>query len=328
MLECNRSDEREPHNMRMANMTKRLKTLAFKALAFLVKNFANRGLGKIPFAKAVYDYLYQSFGVKEVTLNVHGSKMIVRVLNNDEISCQLLFSQSGYEKYQASLFQKLVTEDMTVVDIGANIGFYTLLAAKLVGTKGKVFTFEPEPQNYALLLRNIELNGYKNVTPVRKAVSSKTGKADLFINKRTGSHGFLSDREDVIGVTTVETMSLDNYFEGKECPIDIIKIDVEGSELAVFAGMPNIIKKNGNLKIFTEFYWPRGLQKPGFSPREYWDKIIKSGFKFIYLINERVQELELTDLASVLKYCEYTAVAKVPSPNLLCTKVPLEVSSR
>jgi FkbM family methyltransferase len=211
---------------------------------------------------------------------------------------------------------------MTIVDIGANIGYYTLLAAKLVGDKGRVFAFEPEPQNYALLVRNIELNRCMNVVPVRKAVSSKTGQADLFLNRETGAHGFLPDRENVIGVTTVETVSLDEYFKGRECPIDVIKIDVEGSETEVLRGMSRIIKENDSLKMFTEF-WPWGLQKSAFSPGEYWGKLVESGFKFIYLINEHEQRLEPTDLPSVLRYCEDTSVAKLPSANLLCAKVPL-----
>jgi hypothetical protein len=90
--------------------------------------------------------------------------------------------------------------------------------------------------------------------------------------------------------------------------------------------MQNIIKDNNNLKIFTEF-WPWGLQKSGFPPQEYWDKLIESGFKFIYLINERKQRLELTDLSSVMRYCEDTSLSSLPSANLLCTKVPLRMKT-
>jgi FkbM family methyltransferase len=304
-----------------------LKATAFKVLAFLFKNTVGRGLGKIPFTIKIYDYLYRKLVVTELILNVHGSKMITRVSNDDPISYQLLFNRNGMEMYETKLFKNLVTKGMTVVDVGANIGYYTLLAAKLVGDKGRVIAFEPEPQNYALLVRNIKLNSYRNVVPVKKAVSRKTGTADLFINKQAGAHGFFPDRDDNIGVTRVETVSLDQYFKGRENPIDIIKIDVEGAELAVLQGMPNIIRNNDNLKVFTEFFWPSGLQKSGFSPRQYWDKLSESGFKFIYLINDYEQKLELTDLASVVRYGEDMSVAKLPSPNLLCTKIPLGVSS-
>jgi len=305
---------------------KGFKESAFRALTFLFKHTVGRGLGRIPFTRKLYNYLYRSLVVDELILTVQGSKMITRVSNDDGVSYQLLFYRSGLEKYETKLFKKLVTRGMTVVDVGANIGYYTLLAARLVGNEGKVFAFEPEPQNHVLLLRNIELNGYRNVVPVRKAVSSKTGTADLFLNRETGAHSFLRDRQDIIGVTTVETVSLDEYFKDRELPIGIIKIDVEGAELSVLQGMRNIIRKNENLKIFTELFWPASAQKAGFSPQRYWDNLVKFGFKFIYLINDTEQRMELTDLPSLVRYGEKRSAAKLPSPNLLCSKMPIEVS--
>lgn len=305
---------------------RRVKSAGFKVLTFLFKYTVGRGLGKIPFTIKIYDYLYRKLAVNELILNVHGSRMITRVSDDDGVSYQLLFYRSGLEKYEIKLFKKYVTKGMTVVDVGANIGYYTLLAARLVGDKGRVIAFEPEPQNYALLVRNIGMNSYRNIVPLKKAVSSKTGTADLFLNRQSGAHSFSPDRDDNIGVTRVETVSLDQYFKGRERPIDIIKIDVEGAELAVFQGMSNIIRKNDNLKIFTELFWPEGLQKSRFSPRQYWDNLTEFGFKFIYLINDTEQRLELTDLFSLVKYGESRSIAKLPSPNLLCTKMPLEVS--
>ena len=306
---------------------KRLKALAFQALTFIFKHTVGRGFGKIPFATAAYNSLYRRLAVSELILKINGSKMIMRISDADGVSYHLLYYRDGLEKYETKLFKRLIKKDMTVIDIGANIGYYTLLSARLAGNKGKVFAFEPEAENYNLLIRNVELNEYKNVTPVKKAVSSNAGKADLFLNKETGAHGFLPDRDGVVGVTTVDTVSLDEYFKHTNYPIDIIKIDVEGSELAALAGMQNIIKHNANLIIFTEF-WPWGLQKSGFPPREYWDKLVESGFKFIYLINEKKQRLELADFSSVIRYCEDTSLSSLPSANLLCTKVPLSMKTK
>lgn len=307
--------------MRQNTASQRLKTAVFKVFVALVKPLWGKGFGRIPPVGAAYKYLYRKLAVKEVILQIHGGKMITRTSELDGISHELIYC-SAYEKLETKLFEQYVAKDMIVVDIGANVGYYTLLAAKLVGDKGKVFAFEPEPDNYALLVRNVELNGYGNVITVRKAVSSKMGRAKLFLNKQTGAHGFLPDREDVIGVMTVETVSLDEYFGGKECPVDIIKLDVEGSEISVLLGMQNVVKNNDNLKLFTEF-WPWGLQKSGFPLQGYWDKLVESGFSFIYLINEQEQRLEPADFTSVVNYCEDTSVVKLPSANLLCSKVPL-----
>jgi FkbM family methyltransferase len=302
---------------------KELKTASFKIFISLVKPLWGKGLARIPPLGAIYRYLYRNLSVNEIIMQVHDSKMIIRTSYLDGFSNELLY-RDAYEQYETKSFEQSVTKGMTVVDIGANVGYYTLLAAKLSGNKGKVYAFEPEPDNYALLVRNIELNNYGNVTPVKMAISSRVGEAQLYINKETGAHGFFPDREGVIGVTTVKTTSLDEYFKGKEYPINIIKIDVEGSELAVLTGMQNIIRRNKNLKIFTEF-WPLGLEKCGSLPRKYWDKLFESGFKFIYLINEQAQRLESIDFSSVMKYCEDTSGGKLPSANLLCTKTPVEV---
>jgi FkbM family methyltransferase len=307
------------------NIIKELKTTSFKTFIALVKPLWGRGLGKVPPLGSIYRYLYRNLSVNEIIMQVHNSKMIIRTSYLDGITNELLY-RDAYEQYETKLFEQSITEGMTVVDIGANIGYYTLLAANLSGNKGKVFAFEPEPNNYALLVRNIELNDYRNVTPIRMAVSSRIGEASLFLNRETGAHGFLPDREGVVGITTVETTSLDEYFKGREHPIDVIKIDVEGSELEVLAGMQNIISHNKNISIFTEF-WPLGLEKCGSPPREYWDKLIKSGFKHIYLINEQEQRLEPTDFSSVMTYCEDTSIGKLPSANLLCVKMPLKVNS-
>ncbi len=298
----------------------RIKSAAFKSLVFLFKHSVGRGLGKIPFTKSIYNYLYNRLLVDEVVLNVHGSKMITRTSADDGVSYQLLFYRTGLEKYETKLFEKLLTRGMTVVDVGANIGYYTLLAARLVGVKGRVFAFEPEPENYALLIRNIKLNDYKNIVPEKKAVSSRTGKAELFINKETGAHGFLPERENIKGVTTVETVSLDEYFKGRESPIDVIKIDVEGAELEVLNGMRNVVGKNDSLKIFTEVFWPAGTQKTRPPAQKYLDSLVKLGFKFIYIINDEEQRLELTGVPSVIRGAEARAAAKLPSLNLLCAK--------
>ena len=309
------------------DIMKTLKPLAFQVSNLAVKPLAGKDIGRFRPIRAIYRYLAPHLIPEEKRLvDVNGCKMLVHMEEYkgiDGITHQELLL-GIYEKYTTALFKELVGGGMNVIDIGANIGYYTLLAAKLVGDEGKVFAFEPEPRNYALLLKNIELNGYKNVIPRQQAVSNKAGKVKLFLHEvESGAHSLYEVRKDAREAIVVDAISLDEFFAGEECPIDIIKIDVEGAEMVVLLGMSKIVKNNDNLKIFTEF-WPPGLQSSGFSAQEYWHKLVESGFKYIYFINEQEQRLEPADFASIVKFCKGNLLRAVASVNLLCAKSPLE----
>lgn len=71
-----------------------------------------------------------------------------------------------------------------MIDVGAHAGYYTLIAARAVGDKGRVFAFEPELSNYKLICKNVQLNSYRNVVPVRKAVTNITGSIKLFLAEK------------------------------------------------------------------------------------------------------------------------------------------------
>jgi FkbM family methyltransferase len=216
-----------------------------------------------------------------------------------------------YEKYETELFKRLVKKGMIVVDVGANIGYYTLLAAHLVGNEGKVFAFEPEPYNYNLLCKNIKVNGYRNVIPVRKAAYSKSGKMKLFLDKSNlGGHSLSEANVDRSASITVEITSLDDYFKNTDYRIDLIKMDVQGSEMEVLEGMTNIINQNDNLKIITEF-WPIGLQNTGSSPTGFLKKLIEYGFA-LYQIGQYVKPINVNHLVRIYTDKKFT--------TLLCKK--------
>ena len=89
-----------------------------------------------------------------------------------------------HEQFETEVFKKEIEKGDTVLDLGSHIGYYTLIAAELVGEKGKVFAFEPEPTNFVLLKKNIKINNYQNVIPVQKAVSNKNGKGRLYLKEK------------------------------------------------------------------------------------------------------------------------------------------------
>ena len=123
-------------------------------------------------------------------------------------------------------------------DVGANVGFYTLLAARAVGPTGRVVAFEPHPQNVQALERNVQLNGLENVLIVPKAASRAAGHASLEVrNRATARLGTQHGLE-------VETVALDDIVSAHpELRPDVVKIDVEGHELDVLAGFRRTLEQ-------------------------------------------------------------------------------------
>jgi len=278
----------------MTELHKLLLSMPGKLASFI----AGKGFGNFPLVMWIHSFFYHHLKPSGIVLiDVQGSKMYVN--SRDVGVTPFLLEWGCYEKYETELFKRLVKKGMVVVDIGANIGYYTLLAAHLVGDEGKVFAFEPDPYNYDLLCKNIDVNGYRNVIPVQKAVSSKSGETELFLDKSNlGGHSLSEANVDKGASITVEVTSLDDYFKNKDCEIDVIKMDVQGSEMEVLEGMTNTINQSDNLKIITEF-WPIGLRNTGSSPAGFLNKLVEYGFA-LYQIG---QHLELIDVNNSLRLC-------------------------
>ncbi len=274
----------------MSELRKLLLSMPGKLASFI----AGKGLSKLPLVATIHSFFYHHLkpgGI--IMIDVQGSKMHIDL--RDTGVAPFLLEWGFYEKYETEFFKRLIKKGMVVVDIGANIGYYTLLAARLVGEEGKVFAFEPEPYNYRLLCKNIEVNGYRNVIPKRKAVFSKTVKTELFLDKRNlGGHSLSEANVDNGTSITIEATSLDDYFKNTDHKIDVIKIDVQGSEMKVFEGMANTINQNDHVKIITEF-WPRGLQNSGSSPTGFLNKLIDFGFT-LYQIGQNVEPVDVNHL--------------------------------
>jgi FkbM family methyltransferase len=308
-----------------------IRTLPYKALMQMVKPFDGTGIGRrFRLLREIYRRLAAVLIIpaQKSLLSVNDYKMFVHVEGYKGVGSvdHRLMVDGIWEAYITALFKRLVKRNMTVVDIGANIGYFTLLAASLVGEEGKVFAFEPVPQNYALLVKNIELNGFKNAIPVQKAVSNHTGEVEFFMDSVALGHSSLfSVSENLTEPIVVDAISLDEFFKDGECAIDIIKMDVEGAEMTVLLGMAKILENNDDLKIFTEF-WPDGLQESGFSSKEYWDKLKQCGFKFIYFIDDSRKRLEIVGFEDVIRNCQNRIFKQTTRHvNLLCARSAVEL---
>jgi FkbM family methyltransferase len=156
----------------------------------------------------------------------------------------VLRGAKGYEAKYVDVLRSLIREGDTVFDVGANIGFYTVLFSRWVGVKGKVIAYEPDPSNVDLLKRNLLINKSQNTITRELALGNHVGKDRFSVDYATGATGHIGEgptygevifgrgRESLI---TVDINTLDVEVERWGTP-NLIKLDIEGSEFDVLSG--------------------------------------------------------------------------------------------
>ena len=198
-------------------------------------------------------------------------KITVRLDRPDEIQT---WTRNFNPDDEVGVFLSQLREGFVVLDIGANVGLISLLAAKKVGKTGKVYAFEPVPKIFARLQENIALNGFNNVEPVPLALSSQKGKAMIFV-----AHGASSLFRRVSDeFVEVPTERLDDFVEQEGIErVDAIKLDVEGAELHVIRGADKTIRRFKPI-MMVEIN-PDTLKAAGTTPQELFETIVSYGYK-------------------------------------------------
>jgi FkbM family methyltransferase len=166
------------------------------------------------------------------------------ILDLDDWIPYHLFWFDLYEKNETKLFRSLVHSGMIILDVGANIGYYTLQAAGRVGPSGHVHAFEPVYDTFTWLRSNILINKFTNITANRCVVGNRKGEVSIFVaDKSDTGRSSLSCMSDFSGKTeVVDSITMDDYLEQRNiAKVDLIKIDVEGSELSVLKGMQQLL---------------------------------------------------------------------------------------
>lgn len=168
---------------------------------------------------------------------------------------------------EARALAAIVRPGMTVLDVGGNLGLYTLLLARLVGPAGKVITFEPDPDVFALLRQNLDLNHCANVEAHNLALGrtrSRLRLRRLILNSgdnTLGQGGSGLFRREV----DVEVVSFDEFRPGLRP--DLVKVDVQGWELDVLRGMERTLAAEPAPQLYLE-YWPAGFRRAGYTAPE------------------------------------------------------------
>jgi FkbM family methyltransferase len=202
--------------------------------------------------------------------------------------CYIEMTEGRWEPGVTRLVENVLEPDMTVVDVGAHIGYFSLLAARRVGPTGHVYAFEPAPENYELLVRNIFLNGYQHIIPVRKAVSSHQGVDTFFLHPDSVAHSLQSQTFGWSQATTeVDTTTLDLFFAAQGWPpVHLVKMDIEGAEPEALDGMVELMERNRGVRLILEFI-PHILHRAGRSPRAFLTTLRGMGFRIRMITHDR-----------------------------------------
>ena len=282
----------------------------FKKIA---KYGAKVGLGKSQKFVNLYEEMLSKIGkgIRSEYVEIEGQRLFL----DKEDSLMLSIKNNDHEKLETEYLKYIIQEGDTVIDLGANIGYYTLIFAKLVGESGHVFAFEPEPSNFELLSKNIKENKHENTTLIQKAVSNKNGKINLYVSKRNFASHRIFDAGDKRESIEIDVITLDEYFKQIKNTIKFIKMDVEGAEGATLLGASKIIENSKDIIIMME-YFPKFIKKFGMISEEILKSLIEKNFK-LFNINHKNKKLEPIILT---KFIEEFNEERKNYTNLLCIK--------
>jgi FkbM family methyltransferase len=190
----------------------------------------------------------------------------------------LALARGWYEPEETAWYKANVRPGDTVIEVGGNIGFFSLLFSRLVGPEGEVIVYEPDPMLNQILERNLERNGATNVTLRKAAVADRPGTATFYrARKNYGDNRlFVNEGEDATAFD-VELVTLDDELAGRDRPVDMVKMDIQGAEPLALEGMAATMAAHPPRKMLLEF-WPHGLVGMQRDPRAFIELLRGAGY--------------------------------------------------
>tara|TARA_B100000941_G_C28441514_1_gene519914 strand:+ start:284 stop:1117 length:834 start_codon:yes stop_codon:yes gene_type:complete len=242
-------------------------------------------------AEFIYCYILRPWPLRNITnwiikkllpKKVKIGKYFLFLNPNDPVVSGAIFF-NVYEKSESHFIKSICFEGMNILDIGANIGYYTALFSQLAGDKGSVIAIEPDLESYKYLSRSINSFNYKNVLSFHLAASDIKQKLPLFISKENRGDNRLYSTNQKRNSIMVDCLTVDELLEENKMEnLDLIKIDVQGYEPKVLKGMLNIVRSSKKLIVLSEF-WPKGILQAGESPKEFLTMLRKMQFQLFEL---------------------------------------------
>lgn len=245
---------------------------------------------------------------RALTETIYGHKMYVKT--TDLSLAPHILLDGFWENWITKVFIREVSTGMVVIDIGANIGYYSLLASEAVGPGGMVYCFDANPDVNEILFQNLEINGFLSRSKViNKAVFSETIELELSVcGKHQGGSSIYLDESSVeiyhdsFTKIKVPAISLDDYFpEGTK--VDFIKVDAEGAEPDIIKGASRLLNENKDIKILMEWN-PVMLNRPGKSLHEFYTSLQSYGFYAFRIAHDSSLVLETFEELSSVSHCD------------------------
>lgn len=199
------------------------------------------------------------------------------------------FLTGSYERDVTATLQQCLRPGMTFMDVGANIGYFTVLAAQAVGPGGHVYAFEPDPEAFAYLERNAAAAQAGDSTVENLAVAAFSGVMPF--TRTEFERGYLSREPSETRV--VRTTSLDDYFAARDWPpVHVIKMDIEGGEVDALRGATELFGRNPDLQIVVELNTV-ALRRAGRTAAELGAELRRLGLTRHRLIERGLQDVDL-----------------------------------
>ncbi|PIY97313.1 MAG: hypothetical protein COY66_00245 [Candidatus Kerfeldbacteria bacterium CG_4_10_14_0_8_um_filter_42_10] len=194
----------------------------------------------------------------EIIKIIKGNKMILSTSRKGaDLKEHSIFKQlalDGERESEATkILEKIIKPGQVIFELGANIGYYVLIETNLIGPQGKIYAIEPEPANFALLKRNVEINKLNNVQLFNIAISDQAGNFPFYVTENSNLHSMIEPKDGEYKKVMIKTETVDEFLKGKG-EINFIRMDIEGYEYNALRGMRETLEKNPNISLFIELH--------------------------------------------------------------------------
>jgi len=240
------------------------------------------------------------------TIPINGSHAVELQLDLNIWLQRECFYFNSFEWYVFNFVKSILKEGDIAIDIGANIGYYTTIFSRLVGPSGHVFAFEPSSNFYSQLQQNIALNNDNNISTYKLVVGNDNTPQTLMSGSQSASIVLGDPESEQIVKEVVDTITLDQFIEQHDCPVNLLKIDVNGWDYNVLLGATNLLKVKRPIVIVEVIDW--GIIEP---------------LKIYLLMKEHTYNVFFEQDTSVaLSASDFNGlIAKIHGLNLICVPI-------